>query len=71
MRSLWLTLLLLIPIREIGAQTRNLDIYWIDVEGGAATLMVSPSGKSLLIDAGWEVDGRDGNAPPMWLVKPA
>jgi beta-lactamase superfamily II metal-dependent hydrolase len=41
------------------AQARNLDIYWIDVEGGAATLIVSPSGESLLYDAGWEVDGRD------------
>lgn len=36
------------------AQSRNLDIYWIDVEGGAATLIVSPSGESLLIDTGWE-----------------
>src|SRR5678815_4048875 len=42
------------------AQQRTLDIYWIDVEGGAATLIVSPSGESLLYDAGWEVDGRDG-----------
>jgi len=42
------------------AQQRTLDIYWIDVEGGAATLVVSPSGESLLYDAGWEVDGRDG-----------
>jgi len=42
------------------AQERPLDIYWIDVEGGAATLIVSPSGESLLYDAGWEVDGRDG-----------
>jgi competence protein ComEC len=41
------------------AQRRTLDIYWIDVEGGAATLIVSPSGESLLIDAGYEVDGRD------------
>jgi len=41
------------------AQTRNLNIYWIDVEGGAATLIVSPSGESLLVDAGWEVGDRD------------
>ncbi len=41
------------------AQSRSLEIYWIDVEGGAATLVVSPSGKSLLYDAGWETDGRD------------
>jgi hypothetical protein len=42
------------------AQSGTLDIYWIDVEGGAATLVVSPSGESLLYDAGWETDGRDG-----------
>src|SRR5215510_4023038 len=53
-----LFLLLLAP--SIEAQRRTLDIYWIDVEGGAATLVVSPSGESLLYDAGWEVDGRDG-----------
>ena len=34
------------------AQSRNLDIYWIDVEGGGATLIVSPSGQALLVDAG-------------------
>jgi competence protein ComEC len=41
------------------AQSRNLEIYWIDVEGGAATLIVAPSGESMLIDTGWTVDGRD------------
>jgi hypothetical protein len=30
----------------------GLDIYWIDVEGGAATLLVTPAGESVLIDAG-------------------
>jgi competence protein ComEC len=34
------------------AQSRNLDIYWIDTEGGAATLIVTPSGQSLLVDTG-------------------
>ena len=37
------------------AQTRaakTLDIYVIDVEGGNATLLVSPQGESLLIDTG-------------------
>ena len=42
-----------------GAQSRNLTIYWIDVEGGAATLFLSPSGESLLIDTGFETDDRD------------
>jgi competence protein ComEC len=59
MRILGTIELLLCFVGQIGAQTRNLDIYWIDVEGGAATLIVSPSGESLLIDAGWVVDGRD------------
>lgn len=32
--------------------TKTLDIYVVDVEGGNATLLVSPSGQSLLIDTG-------------------
>jgi len=51
--------LLLVPSGVLEAQSRNLEIYWIDVEGGAATLVVSPSGESLLIDTGFEVDDRD------------
>ena len=43
----------------LGAQSKNLDIYWIDVEGGASTLFVSPSGESMLVDTGYETDGRD------------
>jgi beta-lactamase superfamily II metal-dependent hydrolase len=34
------------------SQSRTFDIYVIDVEGGNATLMVAPSGQSLLIDTG-------------------
>jgi hypothetical protein len=54
-----LPLLLLVASGLLPAQSRNLDIYWIDVEGGAATLIVTPSGESLLIDTGWAVDDRD------------
>lgn len=35
-----------------GAKDKRLDIYWIDVEGGAATLIVTPAGESILIDTG-------------------
>lgn len=35
------------------AAPRTLDIYFIDVEGGAATLIVTPTGQSLLIDTGF------------------
>jgi beta-lactamase superfamily II metal-dependent hydrolase len=31
----------------------NLEIYVIDVEGGKSVLLVSPSGQSMLFDAGW------------------
>jgi len=34
------------------AQPGNLNIYWIDVEGGARTLIVAPGGQSLLVDTG-------------------
>ena len=41
---------------------RPLEIYFIDVEGGQSTLIVSPSGQSLLIDTGWRgFDGRDAD----------
>lgn len=41
--------------------TRNsLQIYFVDVEGGQATLFVTPAGQSLLIDTGWPGNnGRD------------
>ena len=51
MRSLLTLVLFLLP--AVSAQARNLDIYWVDVEGGAATLIVSPTGESMLIDTGW------------------
>jgi len=38
----------------------SLDVYVIDVEGGNAKLVVSPSGESMLLDAGWPgFNGRD------------
>lgn len=39
---------------------RTLDIYFVDVEGGQATLIVTPRGESVLVDAGWPMpDKRD------------
>jgi competence protein ComEC len=41
---------------------KTFDVYSIDVEGGQATLMVSPSGQSMLVDTGWAgFDNRDAN----------
>ncbi len=33
--------------------TRGLEIYFIDVQGGASTLVVTPERESILIDSGW------------------
>jgi beta-lactamase superfamily II metal-dependent hydrolase len=41
---------------------KTLEMYFIDVEGGQATLIVAPSGESMLVDTGWPGhEGRDAN----------
>ena len=41
---------------------KSLQIYFVDVEGGQATLIVTPLGESLLIDTGWPgSEGRDAD----------
>jgi hypothetical protein len=35
-----------------GQAEKTLEVYWVDVEGGAATLIVTPAGQSILIDSG-------------------
>jgi len=45
-----------------GAFAAPLRMYFVDVEGGQATLVVGPTGKSLLIDTGWPgFEGRDAS----------
>src|ERR1035441_2061140 len=45
--------ILLVASAAILPAAKNLEIYAIDVEGGQATLIVSPSGESMLVDTGW------------------
>jgi beta-lactamase superfamily II metal-dependent hydrolase len=40
------------PLLPAADPDGHLSIYWIDVEGGAATLIVTPAGESVLIDSG-------------------
>ena len=40
------------PFALAGSGDGCLDVYWTDVEGGAATLIVTPAGESVLIDTG-------------------
>lgn len=47
-----LTLGLLFTASSSYAASRTLDIYWVDAEGGGATLIVTPAGESVLIDSG-------------------
>ena len=43
-----------------GKADGRLDIYFVDVEGGACTLFVTPQGESLFIDSGYpDNNGRD------------
>ena len=43
-----------------GAESKSMQIFFVDVEGGQATLIVTPSGQSMLIDTGWPgFNGRD------------
>lgn len=49
-----------------GSADKRLDIYWVDVEGGAATLIVSPAGESILIDS-----GNPGRRDPDRIMKVA
>lgn len=58
MRNGWAACLLLAVAPLWGA--KSLQIHFIDVEGGQSTLIVSPSGESLLVDTGWPgFEGRD------------
>lgn len=47
-----------------GPSDKRLDVYWVDVEGGAATLLVTPAGETVLIDT-----GNPGRRDPDRIVK--
>ena len=57
-----LNLALLLPLWASTHDGKPLQVYLVDVEGGQATLFVTPSGQSLLIDTGWPGnDDRDAD----------
>src|SRR5690349_2693429 len=65
-RSPWVATILLVLVLHFpcasGASTTSLRIYFVDVEGGQATLFVTPTGQSLLVDTGWPgFNGRDAD----------
>ena len=52
------TAALLLTGSATAKDSKTLDVYWIDVEGGGGTLIVTPAGESILIDTGMP-GGRD------------
>ena len=57
---IWACLAMTSSFAFADAKNGRLDIYFIDVEGGAATLFVTPTGESMLIDSGYpDNNGRD------------
>jgi hypothetical protein len=63
-----IALLALAPTRGFTATT--LDIYFIDVEGGQSTLMVTPQRQSFLVDTGWAGSGAPGSKPGDTIENP-
>jgi len=61
MRRLLFTAVLAAAVSTAAAG--SLTIYFIDVEGGQSTLVVTPAGESLLIDAGFPSDGKFSSTP--------
>ena len=51
---------LLLILSSVSVSAKTLDIYFIDVEGGAATLIVTPLGESILVDSGFPGDRDAG-----------
>jgi competence protein ComEC len=69
MRRVLLTLSLLPVLAGVFYGAGSLEIFFIDVEGGASTLLITPAGQSLLIDAGYA--GRVGRDPERILAAAA
>ena len=53
----------------VAGASKTLDIYFIDTEGGQATLVVAPSGETFLIDTGFA--GLDTNNPDKDVARDA
>ena len=52
MKHVFLSIAAVLCLVSSAQGEKTLDIYWVDVEGGAATLIVTPARQSILIDTG-------------------
>ena len=59
----WLVVMAWLVPCVVAAQEKTLDIYFIDVEGGQSTLVVTPAGETLLVDTGFPSAGTFASVP--------
>ena len=64
-RILAASLIIILSASTCTTQTKpgTLDIYFVDVEGGQATLIIMPGGETLLVDAGYPGQGKSDPTP--------
>src|SRR5438067_13897456 len=67
MKRLFVGLVIALTALRAGAAGRALEIYFIDVERGQSTLIVTPALQSLLVDTGYP--DRDGRDPDRLLAR--
>jgi beta-lactamase superfamily II metal-dependent hydrolase len=65
-RAGWLPALLLASTPLMAQTPKTLDIYFVDTEGGQASLFVAPSGQTVLVDT-----GNTGTRDPARIVQAA
>ena len=62
MKRLLAAAVLITATFAFGQKPGSLKVYFADVEGGQATLFVTPTGQSLLVDTGWpDHENRDAD----------
>lgn len=52
-KKIWMPVLSFLIFSSASFAAKTLDIYVVDTEGGKAMLLISPSGESMLVDAGF------------------
>ena len=57
-RFLAAALLIAAPWPSLRKKLPALKVYFVDVEGGQATLFVPPTGENMLVDTGWPSASR-------------
>jgi competence protein ComEC len=53
LKRAWIAAIFFLFLAGAAQAAKTLDIYFIDVEGGQSTLIVTPAGQSLLVDTGF------------------